>query len=636
MKKILNCILVLIITILLIPNVFAANNVVIESIKLEEKSKDLIELSKPTINGMNLGFDLAFLNKGDKAKYEVIISNNSNKDFYIDNQTKFNKSNYITYTYEFDDKEIKKIEPNSKLKMYITIEYTTLVPPQKLVNGMYTEDNEMSMDLTDVIITNPKTYSNIITLLLIFITLIVITIFKLKKKKRIGINLLLIGLLLIPITTYALERITIKATTKITIEEQRNKLASRFEGQGLNNNHDFWYYYSYIKNVTFETQIKEPSNYSYKYDVSEAKNNSIIAYLIPNEKDNMFFDLYIMSNGYIYANPDSSYVFYGFNNMSAINNIENYKTYYAETMKGMFEGAISIEKLDLSSWNTSKVTDMSGMFLQGLGSGDTGILKDLDISSFDTSKVTDMSSMFQLCFALTEIDVSHFDTSNVTNMNLMFKDCRGITELDVSHFDTSKVTDMNGMFCYCRNLENLDVSHFNTSKVTNMYSMFNGCEKLTSLDVSNFDTSQVTNMWCTFQNLKNLLNLDVSRFDTSKVTNMRGMFNGCEKLTSLDLTHFDTSNVDDMSYMLRNELAMKTMDLSSFNTSNVTNMSYMFEDDENLETIYVSNQWNTSNITSSNSYRMFNGCVKLPNFDPYYIDKTRANTSSTGYLTLKS
>ena len=95
MKKILNCILVLIITILLIPNVFAANNVVIESIKLEEKSKDLIELSKPTINGMNLGFDLAFLNKGDKAKYEVIISNNSNKDFYIDNQTKFNKSNYI-------------------------------------------------------------------------------------------------------------------------------------------------------------------------------------------------------------------------------------------------------------------------------------------------------------------------------------------------------------------------------------------------------------------------------------------------------------------------------------------------------------------------------------------------------------
>ena len=138
MKKILNYVLILLMTILIIPNVYASNNISIESITLKEKSDDLLELSKPTIDGMSLGFNLSFLNIGDKAKYEVIINNNSNKDYYIDNETKFNKSNYITYTYEFDDKEIKKIKPNSKLKMYITIEYTTLVPPQKLVNGMYT------------------------------------------------------------------------------------------------------------------------------------------------------------------------------------------------------------------------------------------------------------------------------------------------------------------------------------------------------------------------------------------------------------------------------------------------------------------------------------------------------------------
>ena len=634
MKKILNFLLITIMTLLLIPNVYASNNVVIESVTLKDKSADLLELSKPTINGMNLGFNLSFLNLGDKAKYEVIISNKSNKNYYIDNETKFNKSNYITYTYEFEDKDIKKIEPNSKLKMYITIEYSTQVPPSILSNGMYTEDNAMSMDLTDVILSNPKTYSNIILLLLVFITLIVITIIKVSKKKKIGINLLLIGLLLIPLTTYALERITIKAQTKISIEEQRNILVSRFEGQGLNNNHDFWYYSSYIKSITFETQIKEPSNYAYKFDVSDKKDNSIIAYMIERTDTPTYYDVYIMSNGYIYANPDSSYVFYALNNMNEINNIENYKTYYAETMKGMFYGALSIEKLDLSSFNTSNVTDMSSMFLQAMGSGDTGILKELNISSFDTSKVTNMAAMFEYCFNVPELDLRHFDTSKVTDMRSMFKYCYNTTNIDVSNFDTSKVTDMSEMFYDCTGIDNLDVSSFDTSKVTNMYSMFNGCEKLTSLDVSNFDTSQVTNMWCTFQNLKNLLNLDVSRFDTSKVTNMRGMFNGCEKLTSLDLTHFDTSNVDDMSYMLRNELAMKTMDLSSFNTSNVTNMSYMFEDDENLESIYVSNKWNTTNV--GNSYKMFNGAIKLPNFDPYYIDKTRANTSSTGYLTLKS
>ncbi len=33
---------------------------------------------------------------------------------------------------------------------------------------------------------------------------------------------------------------------------------------------------------------------------------------------------------------------------------------------------------------------------------------------------------------------------------------------------------------------------------------------------------------------------------------------------------------------------------------------------------------------------MFRGCVKLPNFDPTKVDKTNANTSNTGYLSLKA
>ena len=69
MKKILNYVLILLMTILIIPNVYASNNISIESITLKEKSDDLLELSKPTIDGMNLGFNLSLLNLGDKAKY---------------------------------------------------------------------------------------------------------------------------------------------------------------------------------------------------------------------------------------------------------------------------------------------------------------------------------------------------------------------------------------------------------------------------------------------------------------------------------------------------------------------------------------------------------------------------------------
>ena len=70
------------------------------------------------------------------------------------------------------------------------------------------------------------------------------------------------------------------------------------------------------------------------------------------------------------------------------------------------------------------------------------------------------------------LDVSHFDTSKMTNMNSMFDGCQA-KELDVSHFDTSQVTDMSFMFCNCLAKE-LDVSHFDISKVKKFSGMFRG------------------------------------------------------------------------------------------------------------------------------------------------------------------
>ena len=53
-----------------------------------------------------------------------------------------------------------------------------------------------------------------------------------------------------------------------------------------------------------------------------------------------------------------------------------------------------------------------------------------------------MSYMFTACSRLTSLDVSNFDTSKVTNMSRMFANCSSLTSLDVSSFDTSQVTDM--------------------------------------------------------------------------------------------------------------------------------------------------------------------------------------------------
>ena len=60
-----------------------------------------------------------------------------------------------------------------------------------------------------------------------------------------------------------------------------------------------------------------------------------------------------------------------------------------------------------------------------------------------------MNSMFFCCENLTELDLSSFDTSRVSDMNNMFSYCENLTELDLSSFDTSRVSDMNIMFASC-------------------------------------------------------------------------------------------------------------------------------------------------------------------------------------------
>ena len=54
--------------------------------------------------------------------------------------------------------------------------------------------------------------------------------------------------------------------------------------------------------------------------------------------------------------------------------------------------------------------------------------------------------MFSDCSSLTALDLSSFDTSKVTNMRRMFSDCSSLTTLDLSNFDTSKVKDMGACF----------------------------------------------------------------------------------------------------------------------------------------------------------------------------------------------
>ena len=431
-------------------------------------------------------------------------------------------------------------------------------------------------------------------------------------------------------------------------------------------------YRNRITSIVTKNNIDIPSTAIEYWDVSEAGDGSVIAYVEDDGSGQGTYKVTIGGQGEIIANPNSEGVFAMFPSLQTIdltyldtsrvtnmggnyaeseNYVEqylgmfsynellhtitfgdNWDTIQVTNMVGMFNNCSSLTSLDVSNFDTSKVTTMIYMF-EGCSSltsldlsnfdtskvtnmswmfYDCRSLTALDLSSFDTSQVTDMVGMFDHCNSLTSLNLSNFDTSKVTNMSGMFYDCSSLISLNVSNFDTSKVTDMSGMFNSCRSLTNLDLSKFNTSQVTDMRFMFYDCSNLTSLNVSNFDTSQVINMSNMFSDCSSLISLNVSNFDTSQVTDMSDMFEGCSSLTSLDLSNFDTSKVTNMSWMFYDCRSLTALDLSSFDTSQVTDMGYMFLRCSSLTSLDLSN-FDTSQVKNMNY--MFSGCSNLTNLD---------------------
>ena len=212
---------------------------------------------------------------------------------------------------------------------------------------------------------------------------------------------------------------------------------------------------------------------------------------------------------------------------------EAFKNVKLESFDEFFKDFSKVETFTgLENLNTSEATTMREMF-----SG-CYLVRSLDVSHFDTRKVTDMSHMFANCKTyLTSLDLSNFKTGNVKTMTGMFYNCYYMTSLDISGFDTQNVEYMNNMFYNCYYLTSLDVSSFDTRNVTDMMRMFNNCASLTTLDVSNFDTRNVRDMRYMFDSCYKLVKLDLSGFDTQKVNQMDYIFSQCKRLTTIYCDH---------------------------------------------------------------------------------------------------
>ncbi len=345
-----------------------------------------------------------------------------------------------------------------------------------------------------------------------------------------------------------------------------------------------------------------------------------------------------------------------------------------------------IESIDVTGWDLSKTTDISGIF------GDSRSLKTIiGMNTWNTSKVTYYQNMFGNCESLTEVNMDNWDLSRTESSNPgggMFSGATAIKTIsaknwklpktfthvfsrtfsggsspietiDVTGWDLSITNDIQGLFGDSKSLKKIiGMDTWDTSKIKSFNNFFYNCESLTDFDISHFDTKNVTDMTAMFYNCKSIKSIDLSNFRTPKLTTYPAMFQNCTSLESVNMDNWDlsktggsggggslfsgTTSIKTISarnwklpgtftHVFSRTFAgsgspIETIDVTGWDLSNTTDIQGLYGDSQSLKKIIGMETWDTSRITSLNNF--FYNCRNLTDYDLSHFD-TRNVTDMT-------
>ena len=261
MKNIKHLLFTLLMSLLMITNVYAKDSVEIKSITLDTKSENTVVNSEPTFNGLEMNYDLTFKQVNDYAKYKIVIENN--KDYKVTEDKSFSISEYVTYKYE----SVQTLKANETTTLYVIITYNKEVDSSLLVEGKYKETNKAVLQMTDennIPVSNPKTGTSNILLLLSFVAILSVCIVVMINRQQKSFTLvILLALCLAPMITKAIE--DLKLTINVNVEIQ--KIGNKYEvgylldsGKALYLETD-----SYVKTPYSECTVVYIGNTKYDY-----------------------------------------------------------------------------------------------------------------------------------------------------------------------------------------------------------------------------------------------------------------------------------------------------------------------------------------------------------------------------------
>lgn len=378
-KKITKYILIILIMIVAIP-VFAKELLSVE--KITGKTSD----EAVVLNAAD-AIDLKLNDLNQKATYKIKLKNNTDKDLYINDIVTENISE------EFIDFSLSEDSINEKVEPGKTKEVEVIVKTLDITHAGRNVDDEVTLKflLGDKSIKNPETSTNMITYILLAITLLItmsIISKNIDKKKKMA--LIMLGLLCgtLVVSANDSDYVSVQGKVKYTSQNllQESGTTIKDYTADYTNSSDIWKYAEQVKNIIILDSSTKPEEYEKEFDLTTNNSKRIMGYLVENKDSKVPYDLYVVSHGVMYA-PENSTGLFSFPNVETIKGLEFVEFDNTTNMTGLFFGNSKLKSLNLKDINTSNVTNTSYMF--------NGCDKlDVNENDLDLSKVTDKTHMY--------------------------------------------------------------------------------------------------------------------------------------------------------------------------------------------------------------------------------------------------
>jgi hypothetical protein len=193
-----------------------------------------------------------------------------------------------------------------------------------------------------------------------------------------------------------------------------------------------------------------------------------------------------------------------------------------------------------------------------------------DISTWDTSGVTDMSFAFYNMTSFNE-DISGWNMGNVTTTESMFQGATAFNQ-PIGNWNMVNVTNTQSMFQGATSFDQ-DISGWTMNNVINTQNMFQGATAFNQ-PIGNWNMEEVVNASAMFMNASSF-NEDIDLWRTSELVNTNQMFQGASSFNKT-IQNWIVINVTTMESMFQNATAFNKP-LNLWNMRSVTNTQSMFE-----------------------------------------------------------